>query len=217
MHPVRGVVGPNEFIPVAEETGLILPLGRWVIDEVCRHAAGWTDRGAGRPLSVGVNLSVKQFMQADLVEHIERALAESGMPPSFLKLEITESVILEDSEAAKRMLGRLRDLGVQLFMDDFGTGYSSLGYLHRFPLDALKIDRSFISGMVDEPRNGKLVQAIIALAGNLGVEVVAEGIDSPAQLAALRELGCDYGQGYLFSEPIPRADADALLVRDHVW
>jgi diguanylate cyclase (GGDEF)-like protein/PAS domain S-box-containing protein len=217
MHPERGMVGPVEFIPVAEETGLILPLGRWVIDEVCRHFAGWAPRPGRPPVTVGVNLSVKQFTQPDLVQHIERALTAGGMPPGFLKLEITESVILEDAEPAKSMLASLRALGVELYMDDFGTGYSSLGYLHRFPLDALKIDRSFIKGMDHDVRNGKLVQAIIALAHSLGVSVVAEGIDSPGQLAALRDLGCDFGQGYLFSPPVPLDEANAMLARDPLW
>jgi diguanylate cyclase (GGDEF)-like protein/PAS domain S-box-containing protein len=217
VHPERGMVGPAEFIPIAEETGLILPLGRWVIEQVCRDARAW-DRGGGRPpISVGVNLSVKQFTQPDLVEQVETALAAAGLHASRLKLEITESVILEDAEPAKSILARLRSLGVELYMDDFGTGYSSLGYLHRFPLDALKIDRSFVMRMVEEPRNAKLVQAIVALAGNLGVRVVAEGIDSPSQLALLREMGCDFGQGYLFSPPLPRGDAGAMLQRDPVW
>jgi diguanylate cyclase (GGDEF)-like protein/PAS domain S-box-containing protein len=217
MHPERGTVAPGEFIPIAEETGLILPLGRWVIEQVCRDARGWPRREGQAPVSVGVNLSGKQFGQADLVQQIEGALRDNGLEPGFLKLEITESVILQDAEPAKTMLARLRALGVQLWMDDFGTGYSSLGYLHRFPLDALKIDRSFVMRMVEEPRNGKLVQAIVALAHSLGVAVVAEGIDSPAQLAALRGLGCDFGQGYLFSRPLPLAEAAAMLARDPVW
>jgi diguanylate cyclase (GGDEF)-like protein/PAS domain S-box-containing protein len=217
MHPERGMVAPADFIPIAEETGLILPLGRWVLEQVCRDAAGWEPREGRAPVSVGVNLSVKQFTQPDLVDQVERALEGAGMDASRLKLEITESVILEDAEPAKSTLARLRTLGVELYMDDFGTGYSSLGYLHRFPLDALKIDRSFVMRMVEEPRNAKLVQAIVALAGNLGVRVVAEGIDSPSQLALLRELGCDFGQGFLFSPPVPRPEADAMLERDPVW
>ncbi|MDB4951728.1 MAG: hypothetical protein JWM27_4377 [Gemmatimonadetes bacterium] len=217
MHPERGMIPPAEFIPVAEETGLILPLGRWVIEQACRDAGAWVRARGQPPATVGVNLSVKQFTQVDLVEHVERTLAATGLPASRLKLEITESVILEDAEPAKGMLARLRALGVELHMDDFGTGYSSLGYLHRFPLDALKVDRSFVMRMVEEPRNAKLVQAIVTLAHNLGVRVVAEGIDQPAQLVALREMGCDFGQGYLFSPPVPRIEADAMLAREPVW
>jgi EAL domain-containing protein (putative c-di-GMP-specific phosphodiesterase class I) len=175
------------------------------------------DAFAGQRVRMAVNLSAAQFSQADLADHVARTVAACGISPGVLHVEITESVILEHAEPAQSILARLRDLGVGLCMDDFGTGYSSLGYLHRFPIDALKIDRSFVMRMVEEPRNAKLVQAIVALAGNLGVRVVAEGIDSPSQLALLRELGCDFGQGFLFSRPVPRADADAMLERDPVW
>jgi EAL domain-containing protein (putative c-di-GMP-specific phosphodiesterase class I) len=166
---------------------------------------------------VGINLSARQFAQADLVDHLEAAMAENGLPPSMVKVEITESVILEDAHHIRQALGRLRALGVELHIDDFGTGYSSLGYLHRFQVDALKIDRSFVTRMDSETGQTQLVRAIVALARHLEVEVVAEGIDSPAQLAALRELRCEFGQGYLFSPPVSAAEADAMLRADPVW
>ncbi|HEU0054262.1 MAG TPA: EAL domain-containing protein, partial [Longimicrobium sp.] len=218
-HPERGMVPPGAFVTVAEEMGLIHPLGRWVIEEACGAARRWSayDGAMDGGLRVSVNLSAAQFSQADMVEHVERAVRESGVRPGVLHFEITESVILEHAAPAQEMLSRLRELGVALCMDDFGTGYSSLGYLHRFPIDELKIDRSFVARMDTDARNAQLVQAIVALARNLGVRVVAEGVETPEQLAALRALGCDYGQGYLFSRPLPEADADALLARAPVW
>ncbi|HSU12909.1 PAS domain S-box protein [Longimicrobium sp.] len=217
LHPERGWVSPTVFIPVAEEMGLIHSLGRWVIDESCSQARRWSDAFPGRPLRVAVNLSAAQFSQPDLVDHVERSIGECGIAPGVLHFEITESVILEHAEPAQSMLARLRELGVVLCMDDFGTGYSSLGYLHRFPIDELKIDRAFVSGMEHDRRNQQLVQAIVALARNLGVPVVAEGVETREQLQALRALACDFGQGFLFSRPVPRAEADELLARDPRW
>jgi diguanylate cyclase (GGDEF)-like protein/PAS domain S-box-containing protein len=217
MHPERGWVSPNVFVPVAEEMGLIHSLGRWVIDEACSQASRWRDAFPGRPLRVSVNLSAAQFSQPDLADHVERSIHDCGIAPGVLHFEITESVILEHDEPGRSMLERLRQLGVVLCMDDFGTGYSSLGYLHRFPIDELKIDREFVSGMEFDRRNAQLVQAIVALARNLGVPVVAEGVESREQLEALRELKCDFGQGFLFSEPVPHPEADALLARDPRW
>jgi diguanylate cyclase (GGDEF)-like protein/PAS domain S-box-containing protein len=217
-HPERGMVQPGAFIPVAEEMGLIHPLGRWVIEEACGAAKRWGgDGAAGGGLRVSLNLSAAQFSQADLVEHVERTIGECGIRPGVLHFEITESVILEHAGPAQDMLSRLRALGVVLCMDDFGTGYSSLGYLHRFPIDELKIDRSFVARMDTDARNAQLVQAIIALARNLGVKVVAEGVETAEQLAALRALGCEYAQGFLFSRALPEADADALLARAPRW
>ncbi|HEX8906010.1 MAG TPA: EAL domain-containing protein, partial [Longimicrobiaceae bacterium] len=217
QHPERGWISPSVFVPVAEEMGLIHALGRWVIEEACRQAGRWATAFPGRAPRISVNLSAAQFTQPDLVEHVERSLAECGIAAGALHFEITESVILEHAEPGKSILARLRELGVVLCMDDFGTGYSSLGYLHRFPIDELKIDRGFVTGMEFEPRNAQLVQAIVALARNLGVAVVAEGVESQAQLDALRALGCDYAQGFLFSVPVPSDQADALLARDPMW
>jgi diguanylate cyclase (GGDEF)-like protein/PAS domain S-box-containing protein len=216
-HPERGWVSPTVFIPVAEEMGLIHSLGRWVIDEACTQAQRWTEAYPERSLRVSLNLSAAQFSQADLADHVERSIRECGIAPGVLHFEITESVILQHEEPGESILARLRALGVLLCMDDFGTGYSSLGYLHRFPIDELKIDRSFVGGMEFDRRNGQLVQAIIALARNLGVTVVAEGVESREQLAALRALECDFGQGFLFSVPVPADEADALLASDPRW
>ena len=220
-HPERGTVSPTVFIPVAEEMGLTHALGTWVIEEACRHARRWLDATSasegGRPLRVSVNLSASQFSQADLVEHVHRTLDACGIGPGVLHLEITESVILEHAGPAELLLARLRELGVALCMDDFGTGYSSLGYLHRFPIDELKIDRSFVARMTTDARTAQLVHAILALARNLGVSVVAEGVETREQLDALRALGCEYAQGFLFAEPLPEADAEALLARDRRW
>jgi diguanylate cyclase (GGDEF)-like protein/PAS domain S-box-containing protein len=216
-HPERGWVSPAVFIPVAEETGLIHALGRWVIEEACAQARRWVDAFPGRQLRVSVNLSAAQFTLSDLADHAERSLTECGLAPGVMHFEITESVILHHAEPGRSILARLRELGVVLCMDDFGTGYSSLGYLHRFPIDELKIDRSFVSGMEFDRRNAQLVQAIVGLARNLGVAVVAEGVESRDQLQALRALGCDFAQGFLFSEPIPAEEAEALLASDPRW
>jgi diguanylate cyclase (GGDEF)-like protein/PAS domain S-box-containing protein len=217
-HPDRGWMSPDDFIPVAEETGAILPIGEWVLREACRQAREWQDHLLdGEPLLLGVNLSAKQFSQADLVEIIGRVLEETGLPPRSLRLEITESAIMENAETATVLLGRLKRLGVQLSLDDFGTGYSSLSYLHRFPLDALKIDRSFIGRMDEEDRSAQLVHTILTLARSLGVAAVAEGVETDAQLRALREMRCEYGQGYLFSRPLPPEEVEILLRERPEW
>jgi EAL domain-containing protein (putative c-di-GMP-specific phosphodiesterase class I) len=166
---------------------------------------------------MAVNLSAAQFSQADLAEHVARSVKSCGIAPGVLHFEITESVILEHAEPAQSILARLRDLGVALCMDDFGTGYSSLGYLHRFPIDELKIDRSFVTRMEHDPRNAQLVHAIVGLAQNLGVSVVAEGVETREQLDALRALHCEYAQGFLFSVPVPVSEAEALLREDPRW
>jgi predicted signal transduction protein with EAL and GGDEF domain len=215
--PERGWVSPGVFIPVAEEMGLIHTLGRWVFEEACERARSWMDAFPGRRVRMAVNLSAAQFTQADLADHMARSVESCGIPPGVLHVEITESVILEHAEPAQSILARLRDLGLGLCMDDFGTGYSSLGYLHRFPIDELKIDRSFVARMEYDSRNEQLVQAIVGLARNLGVKVVAEGVESREQLEALRAMGCDFAQGFLFSEPVPRDEAEALLRADPAW
>jgi len=217
LHPERGLVSPGVFIPVAEEMGLIHPLGRWVVDETCRQARRWTDAFPERDLRLSLNLSAAQFSQTDLVEHVDRSLRSCGVRPGVLHFEVTESVILVHGGPAETILAGLRELGVALCMDDFGTGYSSLSYLHRFPIDELKIDRSFVSRMEHDARNAKLVQAIVGLARNLGVGVVAEGVETPGQLTAIRALGCDHAQGFLFSEALPAHQAEALLRQDPAW
>lgn len=207
-HPDRGIISPLEFIPLAEETGLILPLGDWILRSGCRQLREWQAQGAIHPEAViSVNLSCKQFLQFDLAERIAATLKETGLAPSCLKLEITESYILENTATAIEIMHRLRALGVELSLDDFGTGYSSLSYLHSLPIDYLKIDRSFVSRLLDSPENAEIVHTIIKLAQNLKMQVVAEGIETAEQLATLQQLKCEYGQGYFFSKPLKASSA----------
>jgi diguanylate cyclase (GGDEF)-like protein/PAS domain S-box-containing protein len=219
QHPERGMILPDGFVPLAEETGLILSIGMWVLEEACRELRRWLERAGGdggEPLTMAVNLSAKQFAQAGLVERVRQVLEETGVPGERLKLEITESVIMQHTDAVTETLHRLKALGVQLHIDDFGTGYSSLSYLHRLPLDALKIDRSFVRPGAGE-ESLQLVRTMVALAHALGVAVVTEGIETPELLEELRTLNCEYGQGYLFSRPVPSEGVDALFASDPRW
>jgi EAL domain-containing protein (putative c-di-GMP-specific phosphodiesterase class I) len=212
-HPERGVVSPNDFIALAEETGLILPIGLNVLREACRQLRKWQQQSLdNRDLVMSVNLSGKQLAQPDLVERIKEVLHETQLEPRHLKLEVTESVVMENPEVAAVTLARLRGLGLLLSIDDFGTGYSSLSYLNRFPLDILKIDRSFISTMNKSDENLQIVKTIVTLAGNLGMQVIAEGVETEEQLNQLRLLKCQYAQGFLFSKPIPAAQADLFIL-----
>lgn len=211
-HPEFGLVPPKDFIPVAEETGQILTIGQTVLESACRQAQEWmTTYPASPPLFVSVNLSVKQFNQPGLVENIAGLLQEFKLPPRCLKLEITESVFTDNIEAAVGLLTQLRELGVQLSIDDFGTGYSSLSYLQRFPIDTLKIDRSFVTQMMENEENVAIVRTIVALAQNLGMDVVAEGVETEEQLKLLRKLECENGQGYLFSTPLGGRQLDQFI------
>ena len=197
-HPGLGPVSPLEFIPIAEDTGLILPIGEWVLTEACATIA------AGDPdLRVAVNLSARQLLQQDLEKVVTRALRESGVDADRLILEITESMLVEDSEEVEQTLQGLKRIGVRLALDDFGTGYSALGYLKRFPFDIVKVDRSFVSGLGQDPGDSAIVGAVLGMAGALGMEVIAEGIETAEQVACLRELGAEYGQGYYFARPGP--------------
>jgi diguanylate cyclase (GGDEF)-like protein/PAS domain S-box-containing protein len=215
-HPKRGIVSPAEFIAVAEETGMIIPIGRWVLREACEQMQRWSKQIDPRALpsmpTISVNLSSKQFLHPGLPEEIRELLEETGLEPTRLKLEITESVLMENPETAAALLRELRARGIQLSIDDFGTGYSSLSYLLKFPIDTLKIDRTFVSGMADDApeaaENLELVRTIVTLARNLGMDVVAEGVESEGQRIRLDALGCQYAQGYLFSRPV---DADAAM------
>ena len=212
-HPEFGLVPPKDFIPVAEESGQILAIGQLVLESACRQAQVWREsHQLESPLFVSVNLSVKQFNQPGLVENIANVLAETKLPPNCLKLEITESVFSDNIEAAVGLLTKLRELGVQLSIDDFGTGYSSLSYLQRFPIDTLKIDRSFVNQMTENEENIAIVRTIVALAQNLGMDVVAEGVETDDQLNLLRKLDCENGQGYLFSTPLDVNDVDQYIV-----
>lgn len=213
-HPERGVVPPNEFIGIAEETGLIVDIGSQVLREACRQMREWHLQICNKPLTLNVNLSGKQFAQPDLVAQVQSILDETGLKAKYLKLEITESVVMENAEIASTMLMQLCNLGVHMCIDDFGTGYSSLSYLHRFPVKTLKIDRSFIGRMGQNGENSEIVRTINTLASNLGMEVVAEGVESPAQLAQLKALQCNYGQGYLFSTPLD-AERAASYIQSH--
>jgi PAS domain S-box/diguanylate cyclase (GGDEF) domain len=211
-HAEFGLVPPKEFIPVAEESGQILTIGQTVLESACLQAKGWLDIYQGpQPLFVSVNLSVKQFNQPDLVENIANVLALTALPPQCLKLEITESVFSNNIEAAVGLLTRLRELGVQLSIDDFGTGYSSLSYLQRLPVDTLKIDRSFVAQMMENEENIAIVRTIVALARNLGMDVIAEGVETEAQLNLLRKLECEKGQGYLFATPLNAAMVEQFI------
>lgn len=211
-HPIHGIVSPAEFVPVAEETGLIISIGYWVLHEACHQTRIWQQQfTAIPPLTININFSGKQFAQPDLIKQIDRILQETGLSGLSLKLEITESVLIENADSAADMLMQLKDLGVQVYVDDFGTGYSSLSYLHNFPIDALKIDRSFIKRMGSNNGTPELVKTITRMAHNLNMNVVAEGIETSEQLMQLRDLGCEYGQGFFFAQPLQKEGVTALI------
>jgi diguanylate cyclase (GGDEF)-like protein/PAS domain S-box-containing protein len=217
-HPERDLLLPAEFIAVAEETGLIIPIGWWVLREACRQAHAWRERSpANADLFISVNLSAKQFMRSDLSEQIDGILRSTGLDPRRLNLEITESVIMDNVASTSALLSQLKALDVQLQIDDFGTGYSSLSYLSRFRFDKLKIDRSFVSNMGVDAESSEIVQTIIALAGRLGMEVVAEGVEKAEQLSKLRALKCTYGQGYFFSRPVDGEAAAMMAAAGPRW
>ncbi len=217
-HPQRGIIPPYEFIPIAEETNFIVPLTLWILQKSCAQLVEWQKRSPlNKFLMMSVNLSGKHFAQPDIVEQIRWIIKETSVNPACLKLEITESAVMENAESTIMMLKQLRSLGLHLSIDDFGTGYSSLSYLHRFPIDTLKIDRSFVSTMENGTENGEIVRTIIALANTLNLDVVAEGIETIHQLHQLRILGCEYGQGYLFSRPVPADEAQSILDDPTRW
>ncbi len=212
QHPRRGLLRPAEFLSLAEETGLVIQIDRWVLREACRQTREWQRRFAPQaPLCVSVNLSARGFSAPNLVQHVLRVLDESGLDPACLKLEITESVLMSDADTVTGTLRHLKDLGVGLQLDDFGTGYSSLSYLHRFPVDALKIDRAFVGRIGPGGANSEIARAIVTMAHSLNMKVVAEGVETEAQAAELRALACEYGQGYLFSRALDAAGAESLI------
>jgi diguanylate cyclase (GGDEF)-like protein len=217
-HPEKGLVLPRDFIPVAEETGLIVPIGWRVLRDACKQMAGWRNRpSARRDVGLSVNLSSRQFLQQDLVERMQEVLEESGLEASALRIEITESLVMDDADAAIAKLKRLRDLGLELHLDDFGTGYSSLSYLHRLPTHTIKIDRSFIGQMTEGGSRAEIVETIVSLARSLGMFVAAEGLETSDQFVRLRQLDCRSGQGFYFSEPLDAALVLAFLDRDPKW
>jgi EAL domain-containing protein (putative c-di-GMP-specific phosphodiesterase class I) len=228
-HPERGVISPVDFIPIAEESGMILPIGTWVLREACRQARAWNDEFPTEPpLKMSVNLSARQF-QSDIVKDVAGILEDTGLPAGQLELEITETAVMDDAEATIKILGDLKQLGVKLAIDDFGTGYSSLAYIERFPLDVLKIDRSFVAQIGKNGHNGPgqnghangngkhkgersvIMQAVQTLGQGLGIAITAEGIETPEQLAELRELGCAIGQGFYWAKPLSSSDIESLL------
>jgi diguanylate cyclase (GGDEF)-like protein/PAS domain S-box-containing protein len=218
QHPTRGLVQPADFISVAEETGMIRELGWWSLREACRQTCTWNaGRSNSSPLTISVNLSVKQLLQPDLATSIGNLLRDAGLASSCLKLEITESAVMQDPAAAAAVLLQIKSLGVQLSIDDFGTGYSSLSYLHRFPLDNLKIDRSFTAEIERGGDGLEIVRTILPMAKGLRLDVIAEGVENREQLAILSKLQCEYAQGYYFSKPLNAVDAAALLEDDPKW
>jgi diguanylate cyclase (GGDEF)-like protein len=210
VHPTRGVIAPADFIPLAEDCGLIGVIGEWVIREACRQARAWQDDGVP-PLRVSVNLSASQFRHSGLVDSIRRALDDVGLQARYLEVELTESAVMSDPEQSIAILEQLSTMGVLVSVDDFGTGYSSMSYLRRFPIDKLKIDRVFINEIVSRPEDASIVRAIVSLAHSLHLKVVAEGVETPAQLAFLEAAGCDEYQGYHFSRPLPARDFERLI------
>jgi diguanylate cyclase (GGDEF)-like protein/PAS domain S-box-containing protein len=218
IHKKRGLISSATFIPIAEETGLIIPIGHWVMQEACQQIKIWNDKyGLDLPFTISVNISGKQFSHPNLIENITDIIENSNIESNTLKLEITESTIMENAENARAMLQQLRDLNIQLQIDDFGTGYSSLSYLHRFPVNTLKVDRSFVSRIGSDDENVEIVKTIISLAKNLNMQSIAEGIETIEQCEKIRELECEYGQGYYFSRPVSVEEIEELLNKNPTW
>ena len=218
QHPSKGLISPALFIPIAEDSGLIVPITKWILRETCSQIAEWQKLAVSyNDLIVSVNISGKHLADENLINDVQKAFKNSALSPASLKLEITETAAMENAEQSIKILNGLKSLGVQLSIDDFGTGYSSLSYLHRLPFDSLKIDRSFVIEVGEQGENSEVLQTIVALAKNLKMRTIAEGIETPAQLAILQNLGCDYGQGYLMSRPLPKDEMEKLLYQKRVW
>ena len=210
QHPMLGLVPPGRFIPLAEETGLIVPISEWVLETACQQTKQWLDSGFP-PLQVAVNLSARQFQSPGLVERVGSVLQATGLAPELLELEITESITMQDVDFTILTLRKLSDMGVQIAVDDFGTGYSSLSYLKNFPIHTLKIDQSFVRELHKDSYNAAIVNTVIYLAQNLNLKVIAEGVETEQQLAFLRDQRCDEMQGFLFSKPVPKDEFERLL------
>jgi EAL domain-containing protein (putative c-di-GMP-specific phosphodiesterase class I) len=209
-HPVRGLVSPGEFIPVAEDCGLILPISKWVLREACKQARAWMDAGLA-PTSIAVNISAMEFRDDNFLESVFTVLRETGLDPRFLELELTEGVLMKRAESAVSVLRTLRASGIRIAVDDFGTGYSSLSYLRKFPIDALKIDQSFVRQITTTPDDTAIVTAVISMGRSLKLRVIAEGVETQEELAFLQALHCDEAQGYYFSRPVPPQEFVKLL------
>ena len=215
MHPTRGLLAPEKFIPVAEETGLIVPLGLYVLKAACLQMRQWHEQyPSDPPLTVSVNLSARQFQQTDLVDDAAEALRAAGLDPGALELEITESVVMENAQSAIATLRALKALGLRLSIDDFGTGYSSLAYLKSFPVDTLKIDRSFVDGLEEDAEDSAIASGMVSLAHTLGLEVVAEGVENAKQLAKLKEMRCNLAQGYHLFKPLPPSEVTSAFSKE---
>jgi diguanylate cyclase (GGDEF)-like protein len=213
-HPDRGLIGPLAFIPVAEESRLIVPIGRWVIEQACRQAAAWQQlHPDSAPIGVAVNLSARQLADPELTSHIEGSIKANGIAAETLWLELTETALLDDTAPCERSLTNLSRIGVRLALDDFGVGFSSLGYLKRLPLSMIKLDRTFVENVTDNPHDAAIVRAVSEMADTIGIDVVAEGVETDEQVRMARELGCGYAQGYHFAEPVPASYVERLLAR----
>jgi diguanylate cyclase (GGDEF)-like protein len=210
LHPVRGLILPAQFVPIAEDCGLIVPIGQWVVREACRQIRVWLDAGL-RPTPVAVNISAVEFRTKDFLESVRATLEDTCLEPRYLELELTESVLMQDAESTTSVLQALKAMGVQLAVDDFGTGYSSLSYLRQFPIDALKVDQSFVHDITSDPEDATIVSAVIGMGKNLKQRVIAEGVETREQLAFLQSQGCDEGQGYYFSQPVVAEEFARLL------
>jgi EAL domain-containing protein (putative c-di-GMP-specific phosphodiesterase class I) len=211
-HPTQGQLSPGEFIPLAEETGLIVPIGYLVLDKACQQISHWQKQYPSEPpLTMNVNLSTRQCADIDLIDEIKRLLEKYHLPPNSLNLELTESLVIEDTKYITSMLKKLRELGISVQIDDFGTGYSSLGYLNTLPIDVLKIDRTFINQLGTTDSGLEIIQTILALAHGLGMKVIAEGVETDEQMSKLESMGCEYMQGFLFANPVDARGAGDLL------
>ena len=214
IHPKRGLIPPNDFIPIAAETSLINVLGIWVLDAACKQLNRWQRNDKTKHLVLAINISAVQFKDAEFVETVKQQINNHGINPANLKLELTESVALENLELVVAKMNKLKEIGVSLSMDDFGTGYSSLSYLKKLPFDQVKIDRQFISNVATDSSDAVMVKTIIELAKNFRMAVIAEGVETDLQLAYLKQYGCNLYQGYFFSKPIPIKEFEALIYRD---
>jgi EAL domain-containing protein (putative c-di-GMP-specific phosphodiesterase class I) len=220
MHPEKGMVMPDEFIPLAEDSGLIVPIGMWVLEESCKQAEIWQMRYPEfNAMSLSVNLSCKQFLQSDLATRVDEVMKQTHVDESTisLNLEITETVVMQNASCSTDIFRDLKALGIKLAVDDFGTGYSSLAYLQSFPVDMLKIDKQFVSRIDSNKDSYAIVKTVVDLSSNLGLAVVAEGVETQEQFRLLSEMGCQYAQGYYFSRPVPAEDAEALLAGNVTW